>query len=203
MSDELQQTRYDSLLRRVGGLLGPGAKVATVVEDLLPVIDVERVPGELLALAGTRLCVGSASLTGAVGERARVQIFNPVGSGIIATVSQAVLSSGSSVTVHGAVNQTQIGSDLGLQTFRDGRFPVASRPVCQISLLSSVAQTDANMVFRFLANVVHIYRDENSIAVLPPGSGLEFGATSTATLLVGTFFWRERPAEAAELNISG
>ncbi len=48
MGQELQQNRYDQLIRRVGGIIGPGSKVVEALGELFPVIDVENVPGELL-----------------------------------------------------------------------------------------------------------------------------------------------------------
>jgi len=55
---ELQQNRYDQLLRRVGDLKGPGSKVNDVLQELFPTIDVENVPGELLFLMGTHIGLG-------------------------------------------------------------------------------------------------------------------------------------------------
>lgn len=197
---ELQQNRYDQLLRRVGDLKGPGSKVNDVLTELFPVIDVERIPGELLALGGTALCMGAATLSGAVGERARVQLFNPVGSGKLIAVSAFFTSSNSSQTYHWARSIIALPTGVGTEVFRDSRFPTASRPTGQIRTDSQVAIVDANGIFRIGTNVTFPVQDENSVAVLSPGAGLEVGAVNVVTLINVTFFWRERVAQPSELS---
>jgi len=98
MTFEVQQTRWDRIIRRVSGSIGPGSRVSETLSELFPVLDVERVPGELLLLGGTAICVGANDNSGAAGQVARHQIFNPVGSGVIATVSKLIVAS--TVTQH-------------------------------------------------------------------------------------------------------
>jgi len=197
----IQQNRYDQLLRRVCDLKGPGSKVVDSLSELFPVIDVERVPGELLLLGGTSLCQGAAIVTGAVGERPRIQIFNPVGSGKLVTVTTVYVSTTSgSNTVRWAINQTALTTGVGTEVFRDGRLRVGSRPTAQIRTDSTVAITDANGIFQILNNTPEIVEDSNGVAVLPPGSGLEFGTADAAEQIIITFLWRERVAEPSELG---
>ncbi len=198
--NELQQTRYDQIIRRVGGIIGPGSKVAEALSELFPVIDVERVPGELLLLGQTALCLGAGSITGAVGEAARIQVFNPAGSGKLVAVSSTVLSTATTQQMRFATTNTALTTGLGTEVFRDRRLPGTSRPVSQIRTDSTVAKTDAHGQFRVLANTPHELPDENTVAVLPPGAGFEVGADTFNTNIVVTFFWRERVALESELN---
>jgi len=93
VTNEIQQNRYDQTLRRVTGIIGPGSKVAEVLTELFPVIDVERVPGELLILGGTDLAAGGASLDGGPGNSSEINLHNPPGSGKIITCTQILITS--------------------------------------------------------------------------------------------------------------
>ena len=200
MGHDLQQTRYDQLIRRVGAIIGPGSKVAEALSELFPVIDVERVPGELLLLGGTNLCFGSAIVTAVVGETSRIQLFNPVSSGKLITVTLCIVSSDTPKEVRYARTSTPLLSGVGTELFRDTRLPATARPVGQIRSDTTVALTDANGRFRMLASTPIFLTDQNSVMVLSPGNGLEFGPQDTNEDLEVTFHWRERVAEQSELN---
>jgi len=199
MTSDLQQTRYDQLIRRVGGIIGPGSKVAEALTELFPTIDVENVPGELLWLSGWRLGFGGAVITGAVGEAARVQLFNPVGSGKIVSVSQALISTSGTSTIRISVTTTALASGIGTELQRDTRGGVIENTTSQIRTDSLVALADATIQYRTVANVLTVIKDKNSIAVLAPGTGITFGHGSAAALLSVSFFYRERVALESEL----
>lgn len=201
MTSDLQQNRYDQVIRRVGGIIGPGSKVSEALSELFPVIDVERVPGELLLLGGTQLCMGATQATGAAGENARIQLFNPAGSGKLITVSSVIVTTPSTQRIRFATNNTAEATGIGTEIFRDRRLIATSRPVGQIRTGSLVAQVDAHGLIRILGNTPFYLNDENSIAVLPPNSGLEFGTTVFTTDVEVTFWWRERVALDSELNL--
>lgn len=198
---ELQQNRYDQLLRRVADLKGAGSKVNDVLQELFPMIDVENVPGELLLLMGTRICQGAVTITGAAGQAGRVQVFNPVGSGFIITVTSIIASYTSNALVRIGTTTTALTTGVGTETFRDRRLLATSRPVGQIRSLSSVALTGANLLFRTLATTPVKLTDPNGLAVLPPGTGYEIGTGTLAIETAASFLWRERVAQPSELNL--
>lgn len=197
---EIQQSRYDQLLRRVADLKGAGSKVNDVLEELFPVLDVERVPGELLWLSGTRLCVGASTGIGAVGETFRIQVFNPVGSGVLATVSTALFDVDAISNMRAGITTTALATGVGTEVFRDGRRAANAQPTCQIRTESTVAKTDANYFTRVIANVMNTLQDTNELAILSPGVGFEIGSDTTAKTIHVTFLWRERVAEPSELS---
>jgi len=198
---ELQQSRYDQLLRRVGDLKGPGSKVNDVLQELFPMIDVENVPGELLLLMGTRLCAGASQGTGSVGEAFRIQVFNPVDSGMLITVTSLIASYTTNAVVRIGTTETALTTGIGTEVFRDRRLALTDTPVGEIRQVSSVALTDANLIFRTLAGTPVKLTDPNGLAVLPPGTGLEVGTTNLAIETAASFLWRERVAEPSELNL--
>ena len=200
MTHDLQQTRYDQLIRRVGAIIGPGSKVSEALSELFPVIDVERVPGELLLLGGTQLCMGSFALTPTAAERTHLQLFNPVNSGKIATVSSLWIHTPSSVDdINIARSNTALTDGQGTEVFRDTRLDPASRPSCQIRSDSLVAVVDANFVIRLRLNESKEVKDENGVMILLPGNGLNCGPISVDVRLHMSVFWRERIAEQSEL----
>ena len=197
---ELQQSRYDQLLRRVGDLKGPGSKVNDVLQELFPTLDVENVPGELLALMGTQPCFGGVVLTGSAGQRARIQLFNPVGSGKLIACSTVQVSVGTTQQIRWTVNSNALATGVGVESYRDGRLGITARPAGQIRTSDTVAATDATGVLRCISGDTRFVTDPNAVAILPPGSGLEFGSGTDATTINITFLWRERVGEPSELS---
>ncbi len=199
MTSEIQQNRYDQLVRRVGGIIGPGSKVSEVITELFPVIDVERVPGELLLLAGMRLAHGGGTTTSAAGEVQSWQVFNPIGSGHLIVVTKAVLSAQSTDNFNLDITTTQFASNPGTETFRDSRLGTQD-PIGVIGEDSAVGATSPNFVVRVLGNTPYTWEDPNGIAVLFPGSGLNIGNATVQNIIVNAgFFWRERPFEQSEV----
>jgi len=201
VTSELQQNRYDRLIRRVGGLIGTGSKVSEVLTELFPMIDVETQAGELQLLKGTVLGMGSAQITGDANERARVQLFNPVGSGKIVTVTDVWITVTAAQGVFLARTTIVLSAGIGTQLARDTRQNLIDRPTAQMFTDSLVALTDANMQFSLLANApLHVY-SENGVMILAPGSGIEVGVQQVQTTIRITYLWRERVAEQSELDL--
>lgn len=197
---ELQQNRYDQLIRRVGGLIGPGSKVSEVISELFPMFDVENLPGELFLLGGTRLGFGSALQPGIAAERARVQLFNPVDSGIIVTMTTVLFSVPAAAVVR-LVSTINPESTAVASIVRDTRLGVTTATVAQVRAASEVAVLAANGgEFTSQANVLNRITDPNGIIVLGPGTGLTITNTLANSSLTVTYFWRERSAEASELQ---
>ena len=197
---DLQQSRYDQLLRRVGDLKGPGSKVNDVLSELFPTIDVENIPGELLALAGIDICFGGGTIVGAAGEAPRASLENPAESGKLVTLTRVYFSTVNTGIIRWGIRTVSLGGAIGTELFRDTRKILPQQPTAQVHQLSSVALANATNQVRILANTPLILNDENGIAVLAPGTNFEIGhGTNTATIVYG-FNWRERIAEPSELN---
>lgn len=196
---ELQQNRYDQLLRRLGDLKGPGSMVNDVLSELFPMLDVESNRGELQLLSGTYACFGGVAVTGAVGEVARTQLFNPLGSGKIITVTSVVVAATTS-TMRWTVTGNALTTGVGTERFADSRAGLTSRPTGQVRSDSTVALTDASGQTRVLNNDPFVLTSENGLGMLGPGSGFEIGTATTATTIYITFYWRERVAEPSELS---
>lgn len=202
MTSELEQTRYDQLIRRVCNMASPGSKVSEALSELFPMIDVERVPGELLALGGTRLGMGGGSVNAGAGLRPRVQLFNPVDSGVLATVSTVFISSSATAALRWVV--TSVANPLGgLENQRDTRVE-AIGPTTAIILLdgTQVGPIATQCIVTVAGNVFNKIDDANAVAVLAPGTGLTFESDSLGATLNCSFFWRERTAEPAELSLA-
>jgi len=201
VSDEIQQNRYDQLLRRVAGIIGPGSKVSQVITELFPMIDVENVPSELLLLAGTRICMGGGTTAGVVGQSGRAQLFNPLGSGALITLTDIFVSGTSTTTVRWGRSNVSFAARITTEVFTDFRNDVGSRPIGQIHQDTSVALATATNQTRILVNVNLHIQPKNDICVLSPGFGFEIGLATQNTAFLFGFNWRERAAQPSELEI--
>ena len=200
MSTTIQQTRYDRLLRRVAAMIGPDAKVGEVIPDLMPTLDVESVPMELLLPMGTKTGFGSTTLTSGAGNRSRSQIFNPLESGVLATVTTVMLSSLKAQLIGMNIDPVQIGGVPFIRKTRDLRQAIIGNTVCTIQAENGGSTTN-ELAFRVEAGVTFVIQDPNGIAVLGPGSGLEFATFSLQSTLDVSYFWRERVAQLSELSV--
>jgi len=197
---EIQQGRYDALLRRVADLKGPGSKVNDVLEELFPVFDVEKLPEELYVLAQIDLCWGGSTIAPTVAQAGRGQIFNPAGSGKVMTVTQAGFSCSSTNTVRWGRRDTALTTHFATQLFRDVRHPAGNLPTGQIRGQTSVALANATGQTRQLANTDFALKDANGLAVLTEGTGFEIGSSELNQDVFFYFYWRERVAEPSEIN---
>lgn len=197
---ELQQSRYDALLRRVGDLKGAGSKVNDVLEELFPTLDVETNKAELQSLTRTALGFGSVNLAGTVTLAPKAQIFNPAGSGKILVVTQAIISADADQIMRWGMNNSALSGGSGAEVFRDTRLGLTSRPTGQVRFEQSAALAQGTGSMLVLASSPLKLSDENGIAVCSPGFGFEVGNTNLNTRINVTFYWRERVAEPSELN---
>lgn len=201
MGHEVQQTRWDRVLRRVSASIGPGSRVSETLTELFPVFDVENLPAELLILGGTDICAGRTELIGAAGELANIQLFNPPDSGKIITVTSFIAGVVVDQTITWGTGVVGLGTLVNSQLFRDSRRPFNSMPVGQIRRQSLAGAPVAFGEARLLTDTAFHFQDENAVAVLSPGFGLAIAPIVLASLLEVTFYWRERVAEQSELSL--
>jgi len=195
---ELQQNRYDQLLRRVGDLKGPGSKVNDVLHELFPMIDVENVPGELLFLMGTRIGWASTAKTPTAGKRAGIQLFNPVASGQLVTISTVFFSPSSAGGMSFGLTQTALGTNTGIPRLRDGRVGVGPSGISQLRTTPDDAGFSSGEI-KVQAFTTFNVTDGNSVCVLSPGTGMTVVGGVDMNFTV-TYLYRERIAEPSELT---
>ncbi len=197
---ELQQNRYDQLLRRVGDLKGPGSKVNDALTELFPMFDVENVPAELLLLSGSRLCAGNI-FVGAGGATffSTTLLRNPAGTGIIARLIEVSVIAVQQNIVLGPTTDT--AAILGLETFLDTRilgegtalFVQGTNTIAAVGALFYTINTGADAAI--------IYRPPAAIAVIAPGTAFSIGAGLADTAIQVSYLWIERVAQPSELNL--
>lgn len=199
--NEIQQNRYDQLLRRVGGLIGPGAKVAEVLSELFPMFDVENLPGELYKLSGTDLAFGGVASTGGIGTFGSVDLVNPVDSGVLMTMTRAIVSLSTSGDFRFTMSATPPTGIESSARVRDTRQGAVNAPVGQVfrdNIAANIAQIG---IIRTGANLPYTFEDPNGPTILAPGTRFIFAANTTNVPITVTFFWRERAAVSSELNL--
>jgi len=197
---EIQQGRYDTLVRRVADLKGPGSKVNDMLEELFPVFDVEKLPAELYRLANIDLCWGGGTVAAVAAQGSRGQIFNPAGSGKIITVTTMAIATAANAIVRWGRQDTIQTGNLNTQLFRDVRHPLGNLPTAQIRFQQSVALANATGQTFTLGNTNVILQDPNGLMVLTAGTGFEIGSNTLNQQITFYFYWRERVAEPSEIN---
>lgn len=199
MSSDLQTARYDRLLRRVGGIIGPGSKVTEALSELFPMLDMENMPHELLVLSNTQTVFSTQILQPVAAEFGRAQLFNPEDSNAL-VIPTSVFIAGAAGGVAWEVTDTQIVPPGNSGQFRDTRSGLALESAGKIS-----GDTDPILIpqrgrLNIDGVVSYHLHDPNGIAVLGPGTGLTFSQVTKNLLLIVTIFWRERQALESELN---
>jgi len=197
---EIQQNRWDRLIRRAAGIVGGGSQVNDTLNELFPVIDVERIPGELLALSGWRLGMCSAQLTVSAGETNHHQLFNPLGSQALIVVTRVNFVSRTQTT------SFRFSTFLGAQQTLAGNERRRDTRAGTLANLVAQQRTDQNLVsggldfrIRTLVDVEGSLTDDNGVAILFPGTGLTCSVEAVAQLTTVSFMWRERIFEPSEI----
>ena len=197
---EVQQTRWDRIIRRVSGSVGTASHVSETISELFPMIDVERVPGELLLLGGTRLCHGGTALVAAPGVRGKIQLFNPEDSGHLVTVTRIFIRSASTDVMRLAMDAAPRANDSTAARYRDTRLGITELPVTKVRSENTGTAIAAIVQLFTITDVMLDIHDENGVAVLAPGTGISFGPDTLNSAVSGSFFWREREALPSELQ---
>ena len=195
---EILQSRYDRLVRRVADLKGPGSKVNDVIEELLPVLEVENVPAELLILQGTFLAMGRGGRNGAAPFFSQVMLRNPGESGQIMTIVEIRVFSGTAQLISlGPTLNTLANLSVGARG--DTReFP--NGPTGEV-------RTEDLLVPGPSFYTAHVFDTEAVIhpplamAVLGPGTAFSVSTSLANTDIQVSFLWKERGAEGSELNL--
>lgn len=201
MTYEVQQTRWDRLIRRVSGSIGPGSRVSETISELFPVLEVEATTPELLALSDWRLAWQSTERPASVGEVSASQLFNPIGSGVIVAVTHIRLRTnvaGDGVAIQAEISNTVIGTNQVKGLFRDSRFGGDRETVAEVSSEDNIVVGGGLRVFVNTDDLV--ISDDNGLVVLTPGFGLSVGSVNSNFILTINYFWRERPAQESELS---
>ncbi len=196
---QIQMSRYDALLRRVADLKGPGSKVNDVLEELFPVIDVENVPGELLFLMGTKVAYGGTSVNAEAASFAKIQLFNPTGSGHLLTLTKVIFSGTVSSRYVWDIKVTPETAAFNVERILDTRQGTDELPVGQIRFTLDVASPTFTATVRLLASTPYKLENENGLAILAPGTGFTIGCLTPNATMEASFYWRERVAEPSEL----
>ena len=195
---ELQQNRYDRLIRRVGGLIGAKSMVNDALGELFPMIDVENVPGELLALMPTDLGWCSSALTSSAAEVNHHQLFNPIDSNVLLVVTRVEFEC-FLTTIFRFSNFLAAQATLaGNERRRDTRAGTLASLVGQNRTDQSATLGGLDFRVRVLGGEGRFLHDENGIAILFPGTGLTVTTEAVNTNSLVSFMWRERVFEASE-----
>jgi len=205
VSSPIQISRFDKMLRRMLNVVGRGAVVTTLLEDVFPVMDLMNPAPEMRFLGLEFLAFGHA--TRASAEFNSVQIFNPTGSGNIVIVDAITVLSEDTAGVHAAIVDVPLGSVAANKQFRDIRAAgknIKNLPVAQLRSGNDIAgSTILSTIRATVPPLPELNFESNGVAVaiLKEGTGFQIENDTANFLLRANFFWRERAADPAELRV--
>ena len=197
---ELQQNRYDQLLRRTGGLIGAGSMVNDALTELFPTIDVETLNAELALPLNWRLGFAGILSPASVGNVNHVQLFNPADSGAIVVLERVDLRADLDMVIEYALATTGLTNLTANHALRDTREGILVQPIAQVRDVQQVGSLPQFGILFGEANVNTTMHDKRGLFVLAPGTGVTFGTTIGNQTSQVSFQWRERVAERSELN---
>lgn len=188
-------------MRRVGDLKGPGSKVADVISEVFPIVDLENLPAELYALGGTVLAYGGGNVAATAGEISQMAIFNPATSGKIMTVTSAIVSHGLGTGINWSFIAAEFSTTIATQIQRDTRLGFTTLPSGLVQTESGAGFPGATGTIQVLPDTPLFLKDENGLAVLEPGTGFHVSPITVNSALFATFYWRERVMEPSEASL--
>jgi len=192
----LQSTRYDRLVRRVMNLVGEPAIVTGVLPDVFPVIELENLPPELLALTGWKLGTQNTDLAPGAGNIANSIIRNPPGSGQMTVVESALVWTSTSGEINWSLLPPDVGTFDSRLVFRDRRFTgdLATEVRDLVAGVAGLVHGKIHTANNAQVEIAPV----NGLAVLFPGDALAFRTVTVNVRLTVTYFARERPFEQSE-----
>jgi len=195
---EIQQNRWDQLVRRVAGIVGGGSQVNDTLNELFPVMDIENVPGELLALQPFDLGMVSGAFGNSAGEFNHHQIFNPEGSNVLIVITTVSFFSSVSQDMRFSNFIGALPTLAGNERRRDTRSGTLASLVAQHRTDQSIVNGGLDYRIRVQSNTDKTFTDANGISILFPGTGFTVTTGTVNTASTVAFMWRERVFQESE-----
>ncbi len=197
---EIQQNRWDQLVRRIANIVGGGSQVNDTLNELFPVINVETRNTELLILSKWRTALGSTTFAALAGNFDLIQLFNPVDSGMFIVPTRVDFSVSLAGGVRYGVASNALADNTANVQFRDTRTGITDLPVGQVRSVQQAGGFAQFSNYVVLALTTATIQNDRGLFTLAPGTGLTFATSGQNRTLDVSFFWKERVAEPAELN---
>ena len=196
----LQTARLENFIRRWGSIKGPGSVLSETLGDVFPVLDLENLTAENMAVAGWSLWSGSTNVTGGVAQFGAASVINPVGSGAIVVVDALTTHSGTlQAYLMGISNLTLLTSVINTIN-RDTRINAIFQGNATLGASTNAAGAVGDAAFRCRANIDRVMLIPHGLAVLGPGRQFQVTSQAANTATFYTFYGRVRLAEPSELS---
>lgn len=199
--NQIQGGRWDTILRRLFSMK-QGAIAPVLAGELVATVVLEDDRPENFALSGTRICIGHADLPATAVERSSIQLFNPVGSGVLAVVTnvnQQFIATGRIIMAHTITPLVTFVAQAFIVDTRLFEFnTTAIRATCQIR----TASTTGIVTSTTLADLVGLVNTKVpwgfQAIILKPGTGLLIAPSGQNTANRVWFDWYERALNPSE-----
>jgi hypothetical protein len=200
MVNEIQVGRVNAILTKLLSMK-EGSPSPVLAPEVLPVVVLENDRPEYVFLGGGKLCAGGLEQAAVALERPFVQLFNPVGSGVLLVVHYAKFESTTTQQIQVGLSRTPATTNpAGAAGPRDLR-GVAIGSLGVVGQMRSQTSTLAQPAFYLIYDHVHVNFEPGFLPfpiILDPGSGLLISGTTNATNMRASFAWTERALESSE-----
>jgi len=190
--------RYSELLRRALGMAGTDVVAGELSPEISPTWVLEADPPELAILKSVRLVASSGALGPVAGQSARYLLTNPVGSGMVAVVTNLSVSAPIAYRVVVRMIRSEL-ANFGLGPneagSRDSRW---ERPTASVSPIIFSQENNALVIAGgFPLDDAFVRASERysytSPVILAPSSSVFWGLVTQNTAASAAVSWYERP----------
>lgn len=204
--NELQEQGIQQLLIRRLQMAGQSSPAPALAPEIFPTLEVEGERPEYAFLKGERLMSAQGTVAGVAGESTSFLLFNPIGSGQIATITKWHVEPAAASLVLGMVGAFTVPVGTGVaEVARDTRWQTGTGGLAGAGMLIAGVRSAPTSV------VNHIVwaqtcpttgsQEKDVPVILAPGFAFELRVNVLNTTLTRAHVqWYERPAGNGELR---
>jgi hypothetical protein len=200
--NEILAARYSQLIFKLFSMKSPATK--QVGGEIMPVIEVDNLPSELRLLANYRRWGIGVQLAASAANINLLQIRNPTGSNVLATMEKMTLGNAAAAeqsffVVHKAFTTDQSGTQTPVPM--DGR-QAAGSSVCIVTS-AQITSNPVGSSFWISAMAPNVSFDvilfEHQEITIAPGFAVQMFSGAVNVTSQFSIMWRERHTEPSEL----
>jgi len=195
----LQTARLENFIRRWGSIKGEGSVLSETLGDVFPTLDLENLTPEAQLPAGWSLVHRFATTTGVAAQLSGVSVINPLGSGQIGVIYQALIVSEKTQNLTYGVGLPLFTSISSFEN-QDTRQANIFNPNLRMGGNANVGAAETGGLFRVTGNASFILTAPIALAVLAPGGQFSIVSATVDSNLTVSFWGRVRLAEPSELS---
>lgn len=199
--NQIQGGRWDEELRRTFSMK-QGSVAPVLASEIVPAIILENDRPEGLALAATRLGMGSSIILASAGVFSQIQLFNPAGSGVLGVATRARMASNGASTLTLRLGNVALTNASLTATKADSRlidFAIGASFRTSLEIRDVQAALTAGTVLSQMTALASTPRELlRGAIILKPGTGIYTTTSGNNLNNVTSYEWYERAINPSE-----